>query len=127
MTQTKNLGIWMDHASAHLMEFTTEPIETTIIESAFTHEEKADSLGNSEHVMHNKEQHQQSAFYKKLGESIKEFDAVVLFGPTDAKLELYNLLKADHHFDKINIEVKASGKMTENQQHAFVRDHFIQN
>ncbi|MDB5210108.1 MAG: hypothetical protein JWQ30_935 [Sediminibacterium sp.] len=127
MTQLKNLGIWMDHASAHLMEYSTESNETKIIESAFTHEEKADTLGNSEYGMHNKEQHQTSAFYKKLGDSIKEYDAVILFGPTDAKLELFNLLKADHHFDKINIEVKASGKMTENQQHAFVRDHFTQN
>ena len=127
MTPTKNLGIWMDHASANLMEFTSEPIETKTVESAFTHEEKADSLGNSEHVMHNKEQQMQSAFYKKLGESIKGYNEVVLFGPTDAKQQLFNLLKADHHFDKIKIEVKSSGKMTENQQHAFVRDHFKQN
>lgn len=127
MTPTKNLGIWMDHASANLMEFTNEPIETKIVESAFTHEEKVDSLGNSEHVMHNKEKHQQSAFYKKIGESIMNYDEVILFGPTDAKQELYNLLKADHHFDNIKIEVKSSGKMTENQQHAFVRDHFKQN
>lgn len=127
MTPTKNLGIWMDHASANLMEFTDEPIETKTVESAFTHDEKADSLGNSEHVMHNKEQQMQSAFYKKLGESIKGYDEVILFGPTDAKQELFNLLKADHHFDKIKIEVKSSGKLSENQQHAFVRDHFKQN
>jgi hypothetical protein len=127
MTPTKNLGIWMDHASANLMEFTNEPIETKTVESAFTHEEKADTLGNSEHVMHNKEQQQQSAFYKKIGESIKNYDEVILFGPTDAKQELFNLLKADHHFDKIKIEVKQSDKMTENQQHAFVKDYFKQN
>lgn len=127
MTPTKNLGIWMDHASANLMEFSNEPIETKTVDSAFTHDEKADSLGNSEHVMHNKEQHQQSAFYKKIGESIINYDEVILFGPTDAKQELYNLLKADHHFDNIKIEVKSSDKMTENQQHAFVRDHFKQN
>jgi stalled ribosome rescue protein Dom34 len=120
MTPTKNLGIWMDHASANLMEFTNEPIETKTVESAFTHEEKAD-------VMHNKEQQQQSAFYKKIGESIKNYDEVILFGPTDAKQELFNLLKADHHFDKIKIEVKQSDKMTENQQHAFVKDYFKQN
>ncbi|MES2374343.1 MAG: hypothetical protein V4557_17325 [Bacteroidota bacterium] len=127
MTSTKNLGIWMDHASANLMEFTNEPIETKTVESAFTHEEKADSLGNSEHVMHNKEQQMQSAFFKKLGDSIKGYDEVILFGPTDAKQQLFNLLKADHHFDNIKIEVKSSDKMTENQQHAFVRDHFKQN
>ena len=49
----------------------------------------------------------------------------MLFGPTDAKTELFNLLKADHHFDKINIETKHADKMTENQQHAFVREYFF--
>lgn len=127
MTATKSLGIWLDHASAHLMEFSEEHGESTVIESESTHEEKAASLGHSEHVMHNKEQHQQSAFYKKLSEAIKGYDDVLLFGPTDAKLELHNLLKADHHFDKIKIEVKQAGKMTEHEQHGFVKEHFKRN
>ncbi|MEO8173232.1 MAG: hypothetical protein ABI581_09125 [Sediminibacterium sp.] len=127
MTPKKNLGIWMDHASAHLTDITPGPAETNIIESEFTHEVKSDTLGNSEHVMHNKEQQQQSAFYKRLGDTIKNYDDVILFGPTDAKTELLNLLRADHHFDNIKIEVKQTDKMTENQQHAFVREHFKQN
>ena len=35
-----------------------------------------------------------------------------------------NILKADHHFDKINIETRQVDKMTENQQHAFVKEYF---
>jgi hypothetical protein len=127
MEAAKNLGIWMDHASARLMEFTTDPIETTIIESAFTYEVKEESLHKSENGMHNKEQHEQSAWYKQLGEIIKNYEAVVLFGPTDAKLELLNVLRKDHLFEKIKIDVKPADKMTENQQHAFVRDYFSGN
>ena len=124
MTTAKNLGIWMDHSSAHLMEFTTDPIETKTIESKFTHQVKLESLNRSEHIMHNKEQHQQSEYYKKLGEIIKNYEGVILFGPTEAKVELFNILKTDHHFKKIKIEVKQADKMTENQQHAFVREYF---
>src|ERR1035437_5359123 len=124
MTAAKNLGIWMDHSSAHLMEFTTDPIETKTIESKFTHQVKENSLGKSENLMHNKEQHQQSEYYKKLGEIIKNYEEVILFGPTDAKVELLNVLRADHRFAKTKIEIKQADKMTENQQHAFVRDHF---
>jgi len=124
MATTKNLGIWMDHSSAHLMEYTTDPIQTNIIESEFTHQEKANSLGKSENLMHNKEQHQQSEYYKKLGDVIKNYDEVLLFGPTDAKAELFNSLKSNHLFTNIKIEVKNADKMTENQQHAFVREHF---
>ncbi|MEO6189799.1 MAG: hypothetical protein ABIO44_04920 [Saprospiraceae bacterium] len=120
----KNLGIWMDHSNAHLMELNDEPIKTTSIQSKFTHEVKEESLHKSENLMHNKEQHQQSAYYKKLGDTIKNYNEVILFGPTNAKVELYNLLKEDNHFADINIQIKNAPKMTENQQHAFVREHF---
>lgn len=114
----------MDHSNAHLIEYTTDPIETTVVASKFTHEAKVHSLGKSENLMHNKEQHQQSAYYKELGEVIKNYESVVLFGPTDAKVELFNLLKDDHLFAKIKIEMESSDKMTENQEHAFVRNYF---
>jgi stalled ribosome rescue protein Dom34 len=124
MTTAKNLGIWMDHSNAHLMEFTTDPITTTIISSRFTHREKEQSIGKSEDGMHQKEQHEQSDYYKKIGEAIKNYQEVLLFGPTNAKTELLNLLKADHHFEKIKLETKDADKMTQNEQHAFVRNHF---
>ncbi len=114
----------MDHASAHVIELTTDPIDTKVIASKFTHGEKEETLGKSEHVMHNKEQHEQSAYYKKLGEVIRKYEDVLLFGPTDAKVELFNLLRADHLFEKISIGVKQADKMTENQQHAFVINYF---
>ncbi len=124
MATAKNLGIWMDHSTAHLMEFTTDPIETKTIDSSFTHQEKEQALGRSENLLHNKEQHQQSEYYKKLGETIKNYEKVILFGPTDAKVELFNLLSTDHRFANTQIEVIQTDKMTENQQHAFVREHF---
>jgi len=124
MITVKNLGIWMDHSSAHLMELTGDPIETKTLESKFTHVEKEMSLGKSEHLMHNKEQYQHSEYYKKLGEVIRNYEDVLLFGPTDAKAELLNILKADHRFAKIKIGIEQADKMTENQEHAFVREYF---
>jgi len=125
MNTTKKLAIGIDHTSAHLIEFNTEPMETKTIDSKFTHQEKMHSLNKSEHGMHNKEQHEQSEYYHKLGEVIRNYDEVILFGPTDAKVELLNLLRADHRFEKIKIEVMQTDKMTENQQHAFVREYFL--
>lgn len=124
MKTKQQVGVFMDHSNAHIMEFTVDPIETTTIESTFTHQIKEDTLEKSEHLMHNKEQHQQAAFYKKISDVIKQYDDVILFGPTEAKVELFNILKADHSFAKTNITVKQTDKMTENQQHAFVKDHF---
>jgi len=124
MTSTKKLGIWMDHSSAHLIEFNHETIETAVIHSDLANRENLSSSHN-EDVIHNKEKQLQAGYFKKLSESIGTYDEVLLFGPTNAKSELYNILKDDHHFDKIKFEIKQSDKLTENQQHAFVKEHFM--
>lgn len=121
---TKDLGIWMDHSNAYLTEFTRDPMSTKTISSAFTHNDKVSSMIKSESLSHNKEQHGQHDFYKVIGESIANFDRVVLFGPTLAKKELHNILKEDHHFDKIMITVENADKMTEHEQQLFVKNHF---
>lgn len=124
MTTGKKIGIWMDHSSANIMEFTTDPIETKTIESKFTHEVKVHSIGKGESQMNNKEQQEQSEYYKKLGEIIRNYEEVILFGTTVAKIELLNILSSDNQFAKTKIEVKHTDKMTKNQQHAFVREFF---
>src|SRR5688500_16136243 len=124
MTIEKKLGICMDHSNARLMEFTTIDGEEKVVDSELTLLGKEHSVGSSENVIHNKEHHQQSEYYKKLGEAIKNFDDVLLFGPTTAKSELLNVLRTDHRFEKIKIEVHQSDKMTDNQQHAFVKEYF---
>ena len=124
MATAKKLGIWMDHSNAHIMEFTTDPIKTTVLSSDFTHKDKENTLERSENQMHNKEQHQQSEYYRKLGDIIRKYEEVVLFGPTSAKVELHNVLKKDHLFSHIKIQIEQTDKMTENQQHAFVKSHF---
>jgi len=67
MTTAKKLAIWIDHSSAHFIEFTNEPFETKVITSKFTHEDKVNSLiDKGEKLMHKKEQHLQSEYYKEL-------------------------------------------------------------
>ncbi|MDB5257441.1 MAG: hypothetical protein JWM14_2136 [Chitinophagaceae bacterium] len=124
MKAITQLGIWMDHASANLIDLAADSTEPSVIESDFTHEEKEESLHRSEQLMHNKEQQEQAAYYKELGAVIKQYDEVLLFGPTTAKTELYNLLKDDHHFADVKIECKQTDKLTQNQQHAFVKEYF---
>lgn len=123
MKKATCLGIWMDHSTAHLMEFSNET-DTQNVESELDKQEKKGHPGKSENMMHNIEQHEQAAFYKKLSEVIRNYKEVLLFGPTDAKSELHNLLKTNHLFEDIKIEVKQADKMTENQEHAFIREHF---
>ena len=74
--------------------------------------------------MNNKEQHLQLDFYNQIAEVIKNYDSVLLFGPTEAKNELFNILKSNHLFDKINIEIENTDRMTDDQQRAFVLKFF---
>ncbi|TND01981.1 MAG: hypothetical protein FD123_4132 [Bacteroidetes bacterium] len=123
MTAATKLGIWIDHSSAHVMEL-TDPMKTMVVASNFSHQQKHHSLGRNENLMHNQEQHRHAEYYKELGEIIRNYEAVILFGPTDAKTELHNVLRADHRFSNTQIDVMPADKMTESQQHAFVREYF---
>ena len=114
----------MDHANANLIEFSDEPKTTTTISLDFDNQDKDQTLQRSESEMHNKQQQKQHAYYKKLSAVIKDFSEVVLFGPTNAKSELFNSLRQNHQFDRIKIKVINADKMTDNQQHEFVREYF---
>ncbi len=124
MKTRKRLGIWMDHSIAHLMEFTNKHFEIKTIESKFTNEVKKESLSKSESLMHNKKKGLLLDYYKKLSEAIKDYEQVILFGPTNAKIEFFDLLSEDIRFLKIKFEIKNTDKMTENQQQAFVQEYF---
>ena len=124
MKTLKKIGIWMDHANAHLIEFTDEVKPTQTITLDFDNQDKEETLQRSESEMHNKQQQKQLTFYKKLGANIRDFGEVVLFGPTEAKTELLNLLRKDHQFDNIKIEVLNADKLSEKQQYEFVNEYF---
>ena len=124
MSTVKRVGICMDHSNAHIMEYNIDPAKPSIISSKFTHQEKAETSEKGESLMHHKEQHERAAYYKQIGDVIRQYNEVLLFGSTTAKVELYNTLKDNHLFDKINIKVINTDRMTENQQHAFVVDYF---
>jgi stalled ribosome rescue protein Dom34 len=126
ITPANKAGIWMDHFNAHIIEFSTASNAPEPIQVQTVHHEKELHPGTNENMIHNREQDQQADFYKKICAIMKNYDEVLLFGPTDAKTELLNIVKEDHHFDAIKIETKQADKMTENQQRAFVQEHFSQ-
>lgn len=124
MKEIKQMGIWMDHSRAFVMEFSNDTIVENIVVSEFTQKEKELSLEKNERFMHNKEQQLQLSYYKKLSEIIRNYEEIVLFGPTDAKSELLNILKTDHLFDNVKIEVVNADKMPANKMHDFVKAYF---
>ena len=123
MEDKKNLGIWMDHSSAHLFDLKSEKNNKNIA-SAFNFKTKEETLNKSESGMHNKRQQLHEAFYVQIADEILNYNHVLLFGPTNAKTELKNYLKQDLHFKDIEISTEPADKMTENEKVAFVREYF---
>ena len=123
MEKKKRLGVWVGHSDAHLMEFKTDIIELNTIESTFTYQEKIEE--ENERKRQAKEKRKHLKFYKDLSETIKYYDEVVIFGATDSKKTLVDILASDDKFCNIKIEVKQTEHLTEDQQHNFVKDHFL--
>jgi stalled ribosome rescue protein Dom34 len=123
MKKQKTLGIWMDHSTANLIDLESKKDNHSIV-SDFTFDTQEEALSRSENLMHNKRQQMHEAYYKKIAAVILKFEHVLLFGPTNAKTELYNYVNADLRFKHIKIETKAADKMTDNKKVAFVRNYF---
>ncbi|HVA98841.1 MAG TPA: hypothetical protein VNG53_08100 [Bacteroidia bacterium] len=123
MEAIKNLGIWMDHSAAKLIDLNTKSNNCSIL-SKFTFDTKEEALHKSEKLMHNKEQQMHEEFYKEIADKILRYDHVLLFGPTNAKTELHNYLNKNLHFKDIKIDIEPADKMTDNNKNAFVRNHF---
>jgi hypothetical protein len=106
------------------MELINDTIVTNTVVSELSDHSKEFNFYKGEKLIHKKEQHLQLSYYNKLGSIIKKYQEVVLFGPTEAKNELLNLIKTDHLFEGIKIEVRNSDKMTKSQMQTFVSEYF---
>ena len=124
MKNIKKVGIWMDHSIAYVMELKDDVIVENIVALETFQPDNESDLAKNEKLSQNKEQQLQANYYKKLSEIIKSYQEVVLFGPTEAKNELLNLLKADHLFDNIKFNAVLSDKMSAKQMHDFVKEYF---
>lgn len=123
MKATK-IGIWMDHQHAFVTEFTRSEMKSTKIVNDSSTLDKTRIFARGEDHMHSKEQQLQTDYYKKLTDVIKQYQDVVLFGPTKAKDELFNKLSSEPNSIRVKIHLIDADKMTENQRHAFVRKYF---
>ena len=124
MKTTKKLGIWMDYSTANLIEYKLDSYEIKSINSGFLDHEKNEVLDNSESLINHNKNQQLSNYFRRIGEQIKEYNELVLFGSTNAKIELHAILKEEKPFQNIKIEIKNTDKMTDNQKKYFVKSYF---
>ena len=132
----RKIGLWLDHSQAHFIDHSKGP---AVVETVYSDKESQERfkgehgtgtmLGNyrstnTEHHKHNREEEIIHTYYKILTDRLKDYDDIFLFGPTHAKDELNNLLKADMRFAGKTIYVEPADQLTENQMIARVKRFF---
>jgi ADP-heptose:LPS heptosyltransferase len=137
MNKKPYVGVWLDHRRA-LLFWADEDAEMEIqeVESDYQErEEPTDSIemasenGHAGGVPHASVEHrrreQLKHYYKKLDKLLKGASEIYLFGPGQAKKELFSLLEQDKGMRaRIRDVDNADKKMTRRQMAARVREVF---
>ena len=125
MKSIKQLGIYLDFTNAFLMELINKQIVSRNIKFESITKEIKVNQDKKDTIAQNKVKHQiPSAYLLEICDIIRNYHQVVLFGPNEAKNDLFNLLEFDHNFDDIKIENINTGTMVESQKHDFLKEYY---
>lgn len=124
-------GLWIDHRQASIIMLSAGGEETESITSGvekdlrFSGGSRSDAPGNSleEDQQDRRYGHQLAQYYDRVIAVIREAEAILIFGPGEAKGELRQRLGRAELGGRI-VGVEAADKMTDPQILAKVRQHF---
>lgn len=123
MEATKKMGIWMDYSMAYLMEFTSNPFEIKTVESTSFDTTTIHPI-NKLPILLEKRKRLLFSYYNKIAREINNYDRIILFGPTNAKIEFFDVLSEDERFLKTKIEITNTDQMNPAEQHQFIKTYF---
>lgn len=133
----KQTGIWLDLRNAwvinlpleHEGAITTHHVVSNMEENPAITEtimgtEWGPHGGNNQKTIQERQHHEEKRYYDQILKSLDPgIEELVIFGPSEAKFGMENLLQAQHKVPNIK-GVVAAEKMTEPQMEAWVREFF---
>jgi hypothetical protein len=131
----REIGLWIDH---HKTVFVTIENEVEVTREIRSNMEKHAHVLNGAHskaarkpqgstaedMRARKIGHHLNGYYEGIISFIRSADAILIFGPGEAKVELENCLKREELGGRI-VGIENADKMTDHQIAAKVRDHFL--
>jgi len=130
----KHVGLWLDHREAHLMIISGKNEEMRLIDSGI--EQQLRHGENSPHAGHFESQLMQAddsreksrsghlnAYYDAIIASIRGADAILVFGPGEAKDEFVKRLKGTDLCQRVET-VETADKMTDHQIASKIREYY---
>ncbi|CAM2830490.1 hypothetical protein [Flavobacterium frigoris] len=119
----KKMGIWMDYSIPYLTGFTSNSFEIIKAESTSFESTKLYPIKTLAALLEKRDRLLQTYYYK-IASKIKNYDRIIIFGPTNAKTELFDVLSEDDRFLKTKIEITNTDQMNPAEQHQFIKNYF---
>ena len=117
------MGVWIDHRKAVIIRLTDDGEEIQSIESGMEKHVRHSGFG-AEDQTDNRFTNHLKEYYGKVKSLLQGADAVLIFGPGEAKVELGIRMKGETLGEHV-AGIETEDKMTDGQIAAKVREHFL--
>lgn len=124
MIQVNKIGVYLDYTHAHMLELTIDSHRSKTIESNFSSHDIKEALSKGENHMHNKENKFYAIYFRNIMDYIIHYNEILIFGPTHAKDELFNMIKQDYLFSNKIIDVSSSDQLDSKEQYLFISNFY---
>jgi hypothetical protein len=120
------VGVWIDHKKAVIVSIAAGRVTTRTLESDVgPHPHFSGSQeGGGEKNYEERHSHELDRFYDDVIRQLGEPDALLLFGPGEAKLQLKDRLGRSNALSGRIVAVESTDKLTDPQIVAKVKEHF---
>ena len=123
---SKEVGVWIDHKKAVIVSIAAGEVTTrTLTSDVGGHPHYSSSQeGGGEKKYEQRHAEQLDRYYDDVIGQMGKPDALLLFGPGEAKLQLNERLGRSHVLSESLVAVETTDKLTEPQIVAKVKDHY---
>jgi hypothetical protein len=131
---TTKAGLWIDHKKAVIVMVSGKQVTTSHIESNVekrvrysggpgSSDSHGSRAGGGEETRENRSEGQLNKYYDEVVDSLRDAEAILIFGPGEAHGELKKRLEHARLGDRV-VGIETADKMTDNQITAKVRERF---
>jgi hypothetical protein len=121
-----NVGIWIDHKRAVIVSASAGRVTTEIVESDVGAHPRYSGQqdGGGERTYEERHGQHLDRYYDEVISRLGQPDALLIFGPGEAKLELNERLSRSTAPSERTIDIETTDRLTDPQIVAKVKEHF---
>ena len=122
----QKVGIWIDHKSAVIVSASAGQVTTKTLESEVGAHPRYSGQqdGGGEKKYEQRHGQQLDRYYDDVISQVGLPDALLIFGPGEAKLELKERLNRSKALSECTVDIETADKLTDPQVVAKVKEHF---